>query len=173
MQKPNSSQANEITVRTAVFSDALPIFTLIKRYPDELVPRSMSSIVSNIDRFYVCCKDDEIIGSASWAILPDVGNPDNTAIEIQSLAVSAESQQKGMGRALVNAVLEGIKRMHPTQVFVLTFTPGFFETLGFEEVAKKELIHKIYMGCINCTRYDNPFTCPEVAMRLKPEFLHT
>jgi hypothetical protein len=27
-------------------------------------------------------------------------------------------------------------------------------------------MHKIYTGCINCTKYDSPFTCPEVAMAL-------
>jgi hypothetical protein len=27
-------------------------------------------------------------------------------------------------------------------------------------------MHKIYMGCINCTKYSNPFTCPEIAMAL-------
>jgi len=30
-------------------------------------------------------------------------------------------------------------------------------------------MHKIYTGCINCTKYDSPFTCPEVAMVLPME----
>ena len=27
-------------------------------------------------------------------------------------------------------------------------------------------MHKLYMGCLNCSKYDSPFTCPEVAMAL-------
>jgi hypothetical protein len=27
-------------------------------------------------------------------------------------------------------------------------------------------MHKLYMGCINCTKHANPFTCPEIAMAL-------
>jgi hypothetical protein len=38
--------------------------------------------------------------------------------------------------------------------------------MGFKEVPKASLMHKLYMGCINCTKYDSPFTCPEVAMAM-------
>ena len=33
--------------------------------------------------------------------------------------------------------------------------------------AEAEVVHLIdysYMGCINCTKHESPFTCPEVAM---------
>jgi N-acetylglutamate synthase-like GNAT family acetyltransferase len=42
--------------------------------------------------------------------------------------------------------------------------PEFFRRFGFAEVPKEKLMHKLYTGCVNCTRYDNPFTCPEIAM---------
>ena len=32
------------------------------------------------------------------------------------------------------------------------------------EIPKEKLMHKIYMGCLNCSKYDSPFTCPEIAM---------
>jgi len=25
-------------------------------------------------------------------------------------------------------------------------------------------MHKLYTGCMNCTKHANPFTCPEIAM---------
>jgi len=25
-------------------------------------------------------------------------------------------------------------------------------------------MHKLYTGCINCTKHTDPFTCPEIAM---------
>jgi amino-acid N-acetyltransferase len=52
------------------------------------------------------------------------------------------------------------------QIIALTFAPDFFRKLGFKEIPKRKLMHKIYMGCINCAKYDSPFTCPEIAMGL-------
>lgn len=57
--------------------------------------------------------------------------------------------------------------LHPAQCVVLTFTPEVFAKHGFKEVSKETMMHKLYAGCINCTKYDSPFTCPEVAMVLE------
>jgi len=50
---------------------------------------------------------------------------------------------------------------------VLTLTPEFFATLGFREIPKTRIMHKLYTGCINCTKHTDPFTCPERAMALE------
>ncbi|NLB60040.1 MAG: hypothetical protein GX806_03050 [Lentisphaerae bacterium] len=59
-----------------------------------------------------------------------------------------------------------MKTFQPAQIVVLTFSPDYFRRFGFREVPKKSLMHKLYIGCINCTKYDSPFTCPEVAMAM-------
>ena len=41
-----------------------------------------------------------------------------------------------------------------------------FERLGFREADKRTLMYKLYTGCINCSKHENPFTCPEHAMVL-------
>ena len=154
------------TIRNAGFEDAGAIYTLIKEHPRELLPRAISDIVQNIDRFLVCEARGRIIGTAAWQILPEIGKVLNPSIEIKSVSISSHYQHKGIGFALVKAVIQRIKRFHPVQLVVLTFTPEFFRQFGFNEVAKETLMHKLYMGCINCTKYDSPFTCPEVAMTL-------
>jgi len=98
--------------------------------------------------------------------MPEMGSHLEPSVEIKSLAVSSDMRGKGIGTALVHAALEHIRPLHPLQVVVLTFVPDFFRVFGFREVPKEELIHKIYTGCINCTKYDSPFSCPEVAMTL-------
>jgi len=153
-------------IRPAVFSDVESIFDLIKQHPRELVPRPISDIVMNVDRFLVCETEGKVIGCVSWQILPEVGVSKQHDVEIATLAVDAHYKGSGVGRVLVEAAIERIRPLRPSEIIVLTFTPGFFGKLGFEEVAKETLIHKIYIGCINCTRYDSPFTCPEVAMRM-------
>jgi len=154
------------TIRNAEFEDVGAIFTLIKEHPRELIPRAISDIVQNIDRFLVCEARGRIIGTAAWQILPEIGKALNPSVEIKSVSISSHCQHKGIGSALVKAVIQRIKRFHPAQIVVLTFTPEFFRQFGFHEVAKETLMHKLYMGCINCTKYDSPFTCPEVAMTL-------
>lgn len=158
--------APEIEFRPAGFEDAMAIFELIKRYPEELLPRPIGDIVQNIDRFLVAEANHRIAGTVSWQILPEIGAPRNPSVEIKSLAVEHSLRGQGIGRELVARAVERIRRLHPRQILVLTFTPGFFSKLGFQAVPKESVMHKIYAGCINCTKYDSPFTCPEEAMTL-------
>ena len=153
-------------IRPAEFKDAEPIFRLIKKHPQELLARSISDIVQNVDRFLVCVHGDRVIGTVSWQILPEIGDPKDPTVEIKSLAVDPHHQKTGLGRALVSKAIEYIQELRPVQILVLTFTPKFFKKLGFRKVSKKRMMHKIYAGCINCSKYDSPFTCPETAMTL-------
>jgi len=155
-----------IIIRNAGFGDAAAIYALIKDHPRELVPRSISDIVQNIDRFLVCESKGRIVGTAAWQVLPEIGRAAHPSIEIKSVAVARGFQKKGIGTALVKAVIRRVKMFHPAQIVVLTFSPPYFRRFGFREVPKETLMHKLYMGCINCTKYDSPFTCPEVAMTM-------
>lgn len=153
-------------IRPAEFKDVEAIFRLIKSYPSELLPRSISDIVQNIDRVVVGELDRTLVGTVSWQILPEIGAPRQPSVEIRSLAVRKHVRKSGIGRALVLGAIERIRPLHPAQIIALTFAPAFFKKMGFREIPKRKLMHKIYMGCINCSKYDSPFTCPEIAMGL-------
>lgn len=152
------------SIRPATFRDAAAIFQIIRSHPEALVPRSISDILQNIDRFYVAELNGEVVGNVSWGILPELGSARHPSVEIKSLAVVQAARGLGIGRALVQRALDHIAELRPEQVIVLTFVPDFFRRFGFIEMAKESLMHKLYTGCVNCTRYDSPFTCPEVAM---------
>jgi amino-acid N-acetyltransferase len=152
-------------IRQATLSDAESVFALIQSNRDLLVPRSMGNIVENIDRFVVAERDGEVVGSASYQIHPEIGDTGEAAtVEIKSVAVKSEFRRHGVGRDLVEAVIRKVEAFSPREVLVLTFTPEFFRTLGFDEIPKTKVMHKLYTGCINCTKHANPFTCPEIAM---------
>lgn len=153
-------------IRNAGFEDVESMFRLIKSYPKELVGRPMSDIVENIDRFLVCEIGGKVAGMVSWVILPEIGRAKHPSVEIKSLAIKRDLRRKGLGSALVEAAIRRIRKLHPAQIIVLTFSPEFFRRFGFREVPKETLMHKLYMGCMNCTKYDSPFTCPEKAMCL-------
>ena len=157
---------NRYRIRPPEFQDATAIFNLIKKHPRELLARPIGDIVENIDRFLVCELKGKIVGTVSWQILPEIGAPKDPAVEIKSLAVQRYYQKRGIGRALVTRVIRRIHALHPSRVIVLTFHPEFFRRFGFHKVPKEQLMHKLYAGCINCTKYDSPFTCPELAMIL-------
>jgi len=74
-------------------------------------------------------------------------------------------RRHGVGRALVEAVIDKVRMFSPREVVVLTFAPEFFRSLDFVEIPKTDIMHKLYTGCINCTKHANPYTCPEIAMK--------
>ena len=157
---------SKFIVRNAGFTDVEGIYSLIKAYPKELLPRPISDIAENIDRFVVCEKAGQVVGTVSWSILPEIGHVRHPSVEIKSLSVKNGLRKHGVGRMLVQAAIERIQILKPSQLIVLTFTPAFFAKMGFHEVPKATLMHKLYMGCVNCAKYDSPFTCPEVAMAM-------
>ncbi len=156
----------QVTIRNAAFKDAEAIFNRIKEHPEELLARSICDIVQNTDRFLVAEVNGEVVGTVAWSILPEIGRSLHPTVEIKSVAVRGDLQGRGLGRKLVEAAIERVRLLKPAQIIVLTFTPDFFRKLGFREVPKETLMHKLYMGCLNCSKYDSPFTCPEVAMAL-------
>lgn len=153
-------------IRPAVLKDAEQIFNLIRAHKDDLISRPIGDIIQNIDRFVVCEADGRVIGCAAWQILPEIGVPERASVEIQSVAVHESYRRHHVGTRIVTTILETIRRFQPAQAIVLTFAPDFFASLGFKVIPKTQVMHKLYMGCINCTKHANPFTCPEIAMSL-------
>ncbi len=156
---------NEAMVRAATLKDAEKIFALIARNSDRLIPRSLGDIVEHIDRFIIAEAEGEMVGCAAYQIHPEIGRAEEATVEIVSVAVKSIFRQRGIGRLLVEAIIDNVKRFCPKEVLVLTFTPEFFAKLGFIEIPKTEVMHKLYTGCINCTKHADPFTCPERAMK--------
>ena len=152
-------------IRAATLRDAEKIFALVSLNSDMLVPRSLGNIVESVDRFVIAEAEGEKVGCASYQIHPEIGNAEAATVEIVSVAVKSMFRKRGIGRLLVEAIVANVKRFNPREVLVLTFAPEFFRKLGFSETPKTEVMHKLYTGCINCTKHADPFTCPEIAMK--------
>ena len=156
--------AEKFTIRAAKLGDAERIFALIHLNRDQLVPRSLGNIVENIDRFVVAEAAGEMAGCAAFQVHPEIGDAEAATVEIVSVAVKSVFRRQGIGRALVEAVAAKTAAFAPRELLVLTFAPEFFSSLGFHEIPKTKVMHKLYTGCINCTKHTDPFTCPEIAM---------
>lgn len=153
------------TIRPAVFADARGIYGLIIDHCDRLVVRSLSNVIEHIDRFLVAVTPDgEVVGAIAYEFLAEFGDPLRTTAELQSVCVKPAWRKRGIGRAIVEAQIRRLEPYCVWQIIVLTYEVEFFERLGFERIDKRQIMHKLYRGCANCSKHESPFTCPEVAM---------
>lgn len=119
----------------------------------ELLSRSRLDLYGNIRDFFVARQDGEVIGLAAVHILWF------DLVEIRSLAVREDKQGLGAGRLLVERCLLDARELGIKKVFALTYRAGFFKKIGFHEVDKAELPHKVWLDCIHCPQFPN---CNEV-----------
>jgi len=148
---------SEVSVCKATLKDVKKIYSLVHYYADkkEMLPRSLNEIYENI-RDFVVLETDGVVRACSclhvcWEALA----------EIKSLAVEEGFTRRGYGRRLIEFELEEARELGATQIFALTFQPGFFEKLGFRVVDKDTLPKKVWSECIRCVHFPN---CDEVAV---------
>lgn len=125
-----------------------------------ILNRSEDEVATNI-RSYVLAKDEgKIVGYTALHV------HSKRLAEIRSLIVDKQYRGQKIGQRMVEFTLREAKELGVEEdVLVLTYTPVFFEKLGFKEI-NKELIpeHKIWADCIKCIHFP---VCNEVALVYK------
>jgi len=146
-----------LLTRNAVLPDVDSIFAIIQPYADRdvLLPRSRPEISENVRDFVVAEEGNRIVGCGALHLYG------MHLAEIRSIAVAPGSQRRGIGRALVGALLEESRKHRVGCVCLFTRTPEFFARLGFEIARREELPDKIYKDCARCPRLT---CCDEIAM---------
>jgi len=144
-------------IRKARLEDVKEIQRLIKQYSarGDILPRSLSELYDQLRDFFVFLRNRKIVGICALHICWD------DLAEIRSLAVQEEARNRGIGAKLVKACLEESKGLGVKRVFALTYQPEFFGKLGFKEVDKTILPHKIWSDCLKCVKFPD---CDETAM---------
>lgn len=149
--------SGRISLRKAKIADASAIKRLIDSYAARnlMLPRSLNNILENIRDFTVAEAENRVVGCVALHVVwTDLA-------EVRSLAVEEEHSGSGIGSALVRAALKEAAGLGAKRVFTLTYTPDFFSKLGFTELEKQELPHKIWKDCLECSRFPD---CDETAM---------
>jgi amino-acid N-acetyltransferase len=147
----------EVVIRPAVVRDARPVVTLINELAVQqlMLPRSPASVIENIRDFTVAEVDGELAGCGALAITwTDIA-------EIRSLAVSPRHQKLGLGRRIVDTLIDEAIRLGVPRLFAFTYVPGFFEKMGFAVCAHEDLPHKVFNDCMHCPKFQ---ACDEIAM---------
>ncbi len=138
--------------------DVRQIHRLLQGYAEQklLLGRSISSLYDHLRDFIVFEAGNGLIsGVCSLHICWE------DLAEIRSLAVAEQGQGRGIGSGLVRTCMEEAAEYGITRIFTLTYQPGFFRKLGFEDIDKRELPHKIWADCIHCTMFPD---CDEEAL---------
>lgn len=146
-------------IRRARIPDAKAIQNLLITYAKEglMLSRSLSDIYEGIRDFYVWEEDGAVVATVCLQICWE------DLAEVRSLAVADGHEGRGIGRRLVEACLEEARQLGLKRVFALTYKPVFFGKLGFREIEKSELPHKIWRDCMKCVKFPE---CDEIALSI-------
>jgi amino-acid N-acetyltransferase len=162
MDTKETAAHGPVIIRRATLADVEEMHTLINHFADKglMLPKARSKLYQNIRDFFVAEEaSDEGRGAlagcgALHVIWVDLG-------EIRSLAVAERFQKNGVGRRIAEALLRDADSLRLPRVFALTYQKPFFEHLGFVEVAKTTMPHKVWGECMDCPKFPN---CDEVAV---------
>lgn len=139
-----------VVMRPAAPGDADAIHALIEANLDEghLLPRARSEIEARVERFLVAVDAaSRLVGCAELA-------PLSTAVaEVRSLVVHADARHDGVGRRLVDTLVDRAAVHGFERLCAFTHSPGYFMRLGFSLVPHHWVREKIVTDCQGCALF--------------------
>ena len=167
--QPRLSYEPGLVLRPATADDAPAIHRLITGHLNEghLLPRQPGEIAVHASRFIVVVEGPakaghhgggEIVGCADLAPLS------HTVAEIRSLIVSAPMRSNGVGRRVIEALIDGARAAGFERLCAFTHAPSYFVRLGFSLVPHEWLPEKVSTDCGSCALFR---TCGQYAVMLR------
>jgi len=146
-----------VTCRRATEQDVDSLYVIIQGYAEQgiMLPRSKEVLSSQIDTFVVAEDEERLIGCGSLTRLGE------DLVEIRSLGVVDGYKGKGIGKAIVNRLVQEAGEQGIPKVMALTYEVSFFEKNGFTVVPKEIFPEKVWRDCIHCKKQH---CCDEIAV---------
>ena len=141
--------ASTFALRAATADDAGAIHGLIVGHLAEghLLPRERDEIAIHAHRFVVASSDDRVVACAELAPLSrDVS-------EVRSLVVSREARSLGLGREIIDELVDRATTAGFEKLCAFTHAPSYFVQLGFSIVPHVWLPEKIVTDCHACPHF--------------------
>ena len=146
-----------IELRKARMGDVAPLLDLINGYASQgiMLPRTEFEISESIRDFSVAYAGNQLVGCGALHFYsPTTG-------EIRSLAVAECAKTHGVGRRMVETLVNEAANYSLDAIFAFTYVPDFFRKLAFEEVERGALPLKAWKDCLRCPKFQ---CCDEIAM---------
>lgn len=146
--------------RKATFKDVEAIHKLVNDYAEQgvMLPRSRNVLYETLRDMILAEDGGSIVGVGALHLVWD------ELAEIRTMAIAPDYMKQGIGREIVQLLIKEAYTLGIKTLFTLTYQPGFFAKLGFAEIPKEQLPHKVWKECINCAKFPN---CDEIAMVIK------
>ncbi len=120
-----------------------------------VLPRTVAEMYECARDFHVYIDGSGVGGCCALHIdLPDLA-------EVRSLVVRGDLRGQGVAVDLLKACLSEAEELGIARVYALTRVPGLFKKLGFHEIDKRELPHKVFKDCVRCHLFPS---CDEIAV---------
>lgn len=158
--KPKTRARVVPSVRPAAIGDVPEIHHLLEIYASQgnLLPRTMGELYRHLRDFFVIEMDGRVAACGALEIFTE------TLGEVRSLVVIDEHKGQGLGRLLVERIINEARAIGLKRLMALTYVPGFFHRLGFQTVSKDTLPEKVWSVCVKCYKFNH---CDEIAVVLE------
>jgi amino-acid N-acetyltransferase len=156
----NGHTHHNVTIRRATIADAPAIGALVNQYAARglMLPKSQVQVYESLREFVVAVDDaGTVLGCGALRLMW------NDLAEVRSLAVDERATGTGLGRRMVEALVDEAKEMGLARVFALTYQQVFFEKLGFEVCDRDIFPQKVWLDCRACPKRH---CCDEISMLL-------
>jgi amino-acid N-acetyltransferase len=158
IQNPKTAR---VFVRPAGIADMQQVEPLINGFAEKnlMLPKTPDQLVRNFREFVVATDaDGRVIGCGALRVYSA------SLAEIVSLAVHESAHGGGVGRLVVERLLEEARALEIRTVFALTLRDNFFHRLGFATVSKELFPLKVWADCRNCPKL---YACDEIAVAVE------
>ena len=147
MKRVRKPKLTEVTAMKGLLDEAVN--------QGSVLPRELAELYENVRDFYVYADEEGIGGVGALHIdMVDLA-------EVRSLVVRDRLRGQGVGRQLLDALLEEANGLEIARVYAFTRVEDFFLKSGFRMVDKQELPYKVFKDCMRCPLFPG---CDEVAV---------
>ena len=155
---PAPAFATAPVVRRARISDMSQVAPLVNGFAARglMLPKTEEQLYRTFREFALAFDEhDRVIGCAGLRVYgPQLA-------ELCALAVDERAHGRGVGRMLVEAIVEQAAELGIRTVFAMTLEDGFFNRLGFRTVQKELFPQKVAADCVVCPKRN---ACPEITV---------
>jgi amino-acid N-acetyltransferase len=130
-----------VTVRRARTADVPAIKSIVDIYAGSgrrMLAKELVTLYEDVQDFQVAELGGEVVGCGALHVLwADLG-------EIRTLAVHPEFRKYGIGRQVLDALIDTARELGLERLFALTFQVDFFGRAGFVEIEGTPVDHDTY-----------------------------
>jgi N-acetylglutamate synthase-like GNAT family acetyltransferase len=147
--RAESVSGKKATLKTATAADTDAIHALIEAQlaDGHLLPRELGEIAVHAGRFVVALQGDRVVGCGELAPLS------RSVAEVRSLVVDSGARNAGIGRRIVDELLQRATVAGFENLCAFTHTAGYFVRMGFSIVPHVWLPEKIVTDCHACPHF--------------------